>query len=316
MTTSARPRIFLEIAIDAAPAGSLEFELFVDAAPNTCLGSPPGRNLRQSTLHQSAKGVWTCTPNSSVPAFEPESTTSKEANTKGLLCAVAGSSHFFITLGPKPDSKALIFGHMTQGGELLDRMATTNTLISISDCGECNSVPVSPTMGPPVDEERGRLKRRRQSSHSPPRAKSPSRGHERDSGSRYRRHYRKHHRRSSSSSRSITPPPSAKKSRRRSDAELDHNQRGRARQRSRSRTGSPIFESDSAEEEFGVRRGGRKRSPPPSRHRSESAVDARRQRSLPNLYKKEMARKRDSLTGDGNDDGVKGKDNNHPCVEA
>ncbi|EMD88112.1 hypothetical protein COCC4DRAFT_33585, partial [Bipolaris maydis ATCC 48331] len=49
---------------------------------------------------------------------------------------------------------------------------------------------------PDVDaDERGRLKRRRQSSqHSPRRASSPSRGHDRNSGSRYRTHYRKHHR--------------------------------------------------------------------------------------------------------------------------
>lgn len=128
-------------------------------------------------------------------------------------------------------------------------------------------------------EPRGRLKRRRVPSHSPLRAPSPSRGHDRDSGSRHRHHYRKHHRASSSSS--ISPPPFAKKNRRRSDAEPDHTLRGRARNRSRSRnrTRSPIPEGDEGE------RSHRKRSPPPSRHRSESAVHARRRRSLPNLYK-------------------------------
>lgn len=138
---------------------------------------------------------------------------------------------------------------------------------------------------------RGRLKRRRLSSHSPIRSISPSRGHDRDSGSRHRQHYRKHQRASSRSSFSITPPPLPvnKKNRRRSDAEPDHTLRGRARNRShsRNRTRSPISEGEENENEERVHR---RRSPPPSRHRSESAVDARRQRSLPNMYRGQRGR--------------------------
>ncbi|KAJ4987915.1 hypothetical protein SVAN01_06645 [Stagonosporopsis vannaccii] len=138
-------------------------------------------------------------------------------------------------------------------------------------------------------EERGRLKRRRMSSHSPARAASPSRGHERDSGSRHRHHHRHHHR--DSESASMTPPAASKKQRRRSDAEPDHTFRGRVRNRSgsRERTGSPIFEDDdTSEEEVRVLR---KRAQPPSRPRAEAAeedeVELRRQRSYPNLYRKD-----------------------------
>ncbi|KAG9191821.1 hypothetical protein G6011_10555 [Alternaria panax] len=155
-------------------------------------------------------------------------------------------------------------------------------------------------------EERGRLKRRRQSSqHSPRRASSPSRGHDRTSGSRYREHHRKHHRPSSPTS-SVSPPTSAqKKTRRRSDAEPDHTFRGRVRNRSGSRGGtrSPILEADDAciESEEDKRRF-RKRSVPPSRHRAEETGEGgevRRQRSYPNLYKED---RRDSK---GEDEGKK-----------
>lgn len=139
-------------------------------------------------------------------------------------------------------------------------------------------------------DERGRLKRRRQSSHSPRRALSPSRGHDRDSGSRYQGHHRKHHRPSSSSS--ISPPPSVqKKTRRRSDAEPDHTFRGRARKRSidRARTQSSLIEDEDVflESDEEVKKF-TKRSAPPSRHRVDEedlAAELRRQRSYPNLYK-------------------------------
>ena len=144
-------------------------------------------------------------------------------------------------------------------------------------------------------EERGRLKRRRLSSHSPPRAASPSRGHDRDSGSRHRHHHRNHHR--DSESASMTPPPTVqKRQRRRSDAEPDHTFRGRARNRSgrRERTDSPIFEDDHVSEEANPSeaevRELRKRAQPPSRPRAEAEEnegELRRQRSYPNLYRKD-----------------------------
>ncbi|KAL5451511.1 hypothetical protein PMIN07_008283 [Paraphaeosphaeria minitans] len=140
---------------------------------------------------------------------------------------------------------------------------------------------------------RGRLKRRRLSSHTPPRASSPSRGHDRDSGSRHRHHYRKHQRASSSSSAFVeTPPVAAKKNRRRSDAEPDHTFRGRVRNWSESRSRSPIVEGEE-ERERGKKkereRGVRKRSQPPSRGRDGGGEDVenviRRLRSYPNMYR-------------------------------
>ncbi|KAF9734871.1 hypothetical protein PMIN03_008939 [Paraphaeosphaeria minitans] len=139
---------------------------------------------------------------------------------------------------------------------------------------------------------RGRLKRRRLSSHTPPRASSPSRGHDRDSGSRHRHHYRKHQRASSSSSAFETPPVAAKKNRRRSDAEPDHTFRGRVRNWSESRSRSPIVEGEE-ERERGKKkereRGVRKRSQPPSRGRDGGGEDVenviRRLRSYPNMYR-------------------------------
>lgn len=146
---------------------------------------------------------------------------------------------------------------------------------------------------PPGDaEERGRLKRRRHSSlHSPRRASSPSRGHDRTSGSRYRDHHRKHHRPSSPPSSRSPASSTQKKTRRSSDGEADHTFRGRARNRSISRamTRSLILEDENActeSEDDGKRF--RRRSPPPSRHRAnetELGGEVRRQRSYPNLYK-------------------------------
>ncbi|USP73473.1 hypothetical protein yc1106_00747 [Curvularia clavata] len=157
-----------------------------------------------------------------------------------------------------------------------------------------NSIAEVPSIVEPDTDadERGRLKRRRQSSHhSPRRAFSPSRGHDRDSGSRYREHHRKHHRPSSPVSSVSPPTPEQKKTRRRSDAEPDHTFRGRARKRSidRARTQSPLVEDEDVflESDDDVKTV-RKRSQPPSRHRvdeADLATELRRQRSYPNLYK-------------------------------
>jgi hypothetical protein len=158
---------------------------------------------------------------------------------------------------------------------------------------EDSPTPIVTALGD-IETPRGRLKRRRVFSHSPPRASSPSRGHDRDSGSRHRHHHRKHHRGSSSRSLQQSSSPSrcgtTKKNRRRSDAEPDHTLRGRARNRSGSRSRSPILEGQDEETSF-VRR--LRRSQPPSRKRAgdlepvrfdQDRGDVRRQRSFPNLY--------------------------------
>lgn len=136
-------------------------------------------------------------------------------------------------------------------------------------------------------EERGRLKRRRQSSVSPRRASSPSRGHDRTSGSRYRQHYRKHHRPSSPASSASPTTAAQKKTRRRSDAEPDHTFRGRARNRSRSSGRARSPRSEDADKEGEEVRTLRKRIQPPSRHRideEDEGAELRRQRSHVNVH--------------------------------
>ncbi|KAF2707323.1 hypothetical protein K504DRAFT_458757 [Pleomassaria siparia CBS 279.74] len=141
-----------------------------------------------------------------------------------------------------------------------------------------------------VAEQRGRirLKRRRKSSHSP--ISRPHRGFL--LCDREQRDQNAVHTSSSYSSLSASPDPTPilKKTRRRSDAEPDHTLRGRARKRSSTRDDEkenrPIPEEDN--EAIQHENGKRKRSKPPSRHRSESGTNGeavvRRQRSLPNLY--------------------------------
>jgi hypothetical protein len=171
-------------------------------------------------------------------------------------------------------------------------MSTMTDLMSTEAVGPLHSsmshesLPISAV---PEPEERGRLKRRRQSSLSPRRASSPSRGHDRTSGSRYQEHHRKHHRPSSPPS-SISPPTvTQKKTRRRSDAEPDHTFRGRVRNRSGSQRGtrSPISEGEDGDEES--LRTVRRRSQPPSRHKIEEdddeSAELRRQRSYRKLHK-------------------------------
>lgn len=201
------------------------------------------------------------------------------------------------TSTPELRNECTVFGELVSGEAVLDRMAAVvrhhpHTQVSISNWGSGDSTPADPAItrlqAPETVEERGRLKRRRLS--SPPRSPSPSRGHHRDSADRYQHHHRQHHRSSSSASSVSIPPPSSKRQdRRRSDAEIDHNLRGRRRQRSRSQTGSALLESE-GELEDGVRHC-RKRSRPPSRRQdattdgSQGGEKVRRQRSLPNIYR-------------------------------
>ena len=133
---------------------------------------------------------------------------------------------------------------------------------------------------------RGRLKRRRTSSRTPPRPTSPSRGHTRHSGVGYE--YDRHrHRRASSSFADATTV--LHKRRRRSDAEPDHTLRGRVRQRSGSPSRSLIFQVEEK-----IPRAVRKRSQPPSRRRLGQGSQSKRREDLvrrlrnhPNLYRQD-----------------------------
>ncbi|KAF2188579.1 hypothetical protein K469DRAFT_566148 [Zopfia rhizophila CBS 207.26] len=313
MEGTTRSRVFLDISIGTEPIGRLVIELFADKTPRTCenfralcTSSNPALSYQRSIFYRIipnemvqggdiARGDGTGGASIYGSDFEDENLGWCEMDTKGLVSMAnrgkdTNNSQFFITLAPSPHMKNhTVFGRLISGEPVLDRMASVpidndgrpTIPIVISNCGDVLQLDsyLSPSQMPP--EERGRRKRRRPSSSH--RSPSPSRGHNRDSGSRHRQHHRKHRRRSSSSS--ISPRLPTRKDRRRSDADLDHNLRGRPRKRSRSRTRSPILET-----EEGQARHHRKRSPPPSRHRSESRLDGgsavRRQRSLPNMYEK------------------------------
>jgi hypothetical protein len=107
----------------------------------------------------------------------------------------------------------------------------------------------------------------------------------------------------SNSSTSPSPPRSAKKSRRRSDAELDHTLRGRARKRTPTPCDNRQDDTNAIAEEEEVWEGrGRKRSQEPSRHFSRSTKDGdtgvRRQRSFPNLYNGDRTSRQEGKIGD------------------
>ncbi|KIW06165.1 hypothetical protein, variant [Verruconis gallopava] len=220
-------------------------------------------------------------------------------------------NRFFITLRESPhlNAKHTIFGMLVEGKETLNQMAKVPvdkedrplTDVIVAHCGELEyrRKPVAKIVSMNQDNHRatvsstsrGRHKRRHSSSRSRSRSPSPSRGHGRRSGSRHRHRHRRHKRDDTMSrSRSPTPPIRV---RRRSDASPDHTFRGRERRRSGSRT--PIRESDGGSPEP-ERKSNRKRSSPPSRPWSCNSVpgregeEQRRQRSLPNQYRKEDVR--------------------------
>lgn len=143
-----------------------------------------------------------------------------------------------------------------------------HTAVLVTHCGELERrkkpQSVRGTNSHSTSEERGRGTRR------PSDSRSPSQDRRRRSDRNTRR----------SSSDSITPPPARKKHRTRSDATIDHNLRGRPRERSTDRSRSPLpLRTDGSP----VHKHRRARSPPPSRPRSKSrsrSPDVRRQTGL------------------------------------
>ncbi|OCK81907.1 hypothetical protein K432DRAFT_424588 [Lepidopterella palustris CBS 459.81] len=317
MESIIRPRVFLDINIGTEPIGRLVIELFIDKAPKTCENfrslcttSAPPLTYKLSPFHRIlpnfmvqggdiTKGNGTGGVSIYGRTFEDENLGWRDIDASGLVCMAnrgrdTNSSQFFISLVPCQhlNGKHTVFGHVVAGHHVLDRMAKVTTNgddrptvdVVIAHCGEIKqhkSTKLQPSSLQP-SEERGRRNQRCSRSKSLSRSQSPSRGHTRPSASRHRHHHRNHHRTSSSSSHS----PPKKKNRRRSDAELDHNLRGRPRRRSRERTRSPILESVSPP------RNRRKRSQPPSRERRKKdgredekrSPEGRRGRSLPNQY--------------------------------
>jgi peptidyl-prolyl isomerase G (cyclophilin G) len=238
------------------------------------------------------------------PEFDDENLEWRSLDAPGLVCMAnrgpdTNNSQFFITLADSShlDGKHTVFGHLVSGQQVLDAMTQVpvddndrpKLPVIISNCGELERRKKNPIAHPSLKgsttEEtpgtspaRGRRKRRHSSSPTPSRSPSPSRGHGRRSASRHRHNHRHRRQRSDaaprsrshsraveSTSDSHTPP--IQDARRRSDLSADHTLRGRPRR------------AEPNEQ------GGRKRSPPPSRPRSKE-TGYRRQRSLPNQYRR------------------------------
>lgn len=238
------------------------------------------------------------------PEFDDENLDWRSLDAPGLLCMAnrgpdTNNSQFFITLADSShlNGKHTVFGHLISGQQVLDAMTKVpvddndrpKVPVTISSCGELERRKKNPiphqTFNPPATAEtpgtspaRGRRKRRHSSSPPPSRSPSPSRGHGRRSASRQRHSHRHRRHRSdvappsrsqsrSPDSMSGSPTPPIHDARRRSDLAADHTLRGRPRR------AEPNDQ------------GGRKRSPPPSRPRSKE-TGYRRQRSLPNQYRR------------------------------
>jgi len=316
-----RSRVFLDVSIGTEPIGRLVFELFADKAPKTCenfrvlcTGEKPPLTYKGAPFHRIIDDFMIQGGDITLGngrggdsiyggEFADENIGWRDIDEAGLLCMAnhgkdSNSSQFFITLDECPhlNAKHTVFGYLVSGKDTLDRMAKVQvdkedrplTDVLVSHCGELERK--KKARQPEIAEEtvetstsRGRHKRRHSSSRS--RSPSPSRGHGRRSGSRHRHRHRRHKRdASTSASRSPTPPV---RDRRRSDANPDHTFRGRQRRRSQSHDAA--IESDEASEP----KAHRKRSPPPSRPRSRDQ-DQRRQRSLPNQYRREDRRMENS----------------------
>lgn len=244
--------------------------------------------------------------------FEDENIGWREIDAPGLLCMAnrgrdTNSSQFFITLAPCEhlNAKHTVFGHVISGQETLDRISKVAvdkedrplTDVLVSHCGELERARKRGPLDTLVQDDmkphsrqsttsRGRHKRRHtdSQSRSRSRSRSPSRGHTRPSASRHRHSHRHRRQRGPDGTPDAATAPSSRsptrQERRRSDAEVDHTQRGRPRQRHRS--GSPVNEDDGRM---------RKRSTEPSRRTSPSP-GYRRQRSLPNQYEPHQERQR------------------------
>ncbi|KAF2763031.1 hypothetical protein EJ05DRAFT_447487 [Pseudovirgaria hyperparasitica] len=322
-TTASRSRVFLDVSLGPEPIGRIVIELFNDKTPKTCenfrticTGTKPPLTYKASPFHRVidefmiqggdiTKGDGTGGESMYGGEFEDENIGWRDLDAANLVCMAnrgkdTNSSQFFITLVPCPhlNAKHTVFGHVVSGQQTIDQISKVNvddndkpyTPVLISHCGELErrkKQDPRPTEQPShTTEERGREKRRRTS--SPSRSPSPSRAH------KSHHHHRKHRH---TSSRSITPPAKHAKDRRRSDATIDHNLRGRPRERSADRSRSPARDGTSP-----VQRHQRKRSPSPSRPRSPSA-EHRRQRSLPNQYNRHDRQSNYDRHGRGRDEG-------------
>ncbi|NXL85402.1 PPIL6 protein, partial [Alectura lathami] len=163
--------VYLEIAIEEQPIGTLLFELFSDVCPKTCenfralcvggVTSPcSGRELtyKNSCFHQLVKNVWIQGGDitgkgdggESIygPTFEDENFCIPHKGRGVLGMANKGrhsnGSQFYITLQPVPylDKKCVAFGQLIEGTEVLQQLEAVPThnerptvACKVMDCG-------------------------------------------------------------------------------------------------------------------------------------------------------------------------------------
>ena len=167
------PRVWLDIAIDSAPAGRIVIELFADKVPRTaenfrmlCTGEK-GVGRSGAKLHYKGCKFHRIIPhfiiqsgdfiandgsqNESVygPRFEDENFTVKHSEPGIVSMANSGRNsnggQFFITLVKAPwlDGRQVAFGKVIEGMDIVELIQAAGTssgapkqTITISDCGE------------------------------------------------------------------------------------------------------------------------------------------------------------------------------------
>lgn len=169
---AARPHVFLDIAIDAAPVGRIVAELYVDAVPRTsenfrslCTGIR-GDGKRGKPLHFKGNRFHRIVPNFMIQGGDithgdgtggesifgmtfPDENLNLQHTVPGILSMAnsgkdTNGSQFFITTKPCPhlDGKHVVFGRVIDGFDVLDRMEVCGTQhgkttkdVVIDDCG-------------------------------------------------------------------------------------------------------------------------------------------------------------------------------------
>ncbi|XP_046771137.1 probable inactive peptidyl-prolyl cis-trans isomerase-like 6 isoform X14 [Gallus gallus] len=163
--------VYLDIAIEEQPIGTLLFELFSDVCPKTCenfralceggvMSPSSGQELtyKNSCFHRLVKPVWIQGGDitgkgdggESIygPTFEDENYAIPHKGRGVLGMANKGrhsnGSQFYITLQPVPylDKKCVAFGQLIEGTEVLQRLETVPThnerprvVCKVTNCG-------------------------------------------------------------------------------------------------------------------------------------------------------------------------------------